>query len=78
VIVEVGRQVGKVIDDEFDIRGLGELDDSILSFYRVGFDCDSDDFLFLNRSQRLTAGCQGQYQRKWNVSQPQGAPNERS
>jgi hypothetical protein len=44
----------------------------------VSFDCDSDDFLFINRSQRLTAGCQGQHHRYRNVSQPQGAPNESS
>jgi hypothetical protein len=42
----------------------------------VGFDGDSDNFLFVNRSQRLTAGCQGQHKRNRNVSQPQGAPNE--
>jgi hypothetical protein len=44
----------------------------------VGFDGDPDDFLFVNRGQRLAAACQGQHKRNRNVSQPQWAPNERS
>ena len=78
MIVEMGRQIGEVIDDELDVRGMGKLDDSLFSIFQVGFDGDFEDFLSVNRSQWLPAGCESQYQRNRNVSQPQGAPNEPS
>ena len=65
-------------DDELDVRGAGELNDSFLSIFQVSFDGDPDDFLFVNRSQWLATGGESQYQRNRNVSQPQGAPNEGS
>ena len=65
-----------MIDDELDIGGLSKVDNTMVPIFHMGFDCDFDNFLFVNRSQRLAASCQGQKQCNRKVSQPQGAPNE--